>query len=124
MAKSRSRAGRERAEAPRFIEVWQTSSTRREVESRLGMTKAAVRTRACRYRELGVPLKDLPPDGMFGWSWKWDVLAENARRILKEYEEDETSEGASKGHDLSFDGGSEDGESRGPLEAAEPDVPG
>src|SRR5205809_1103455 len=86
MAKSKSQARHERAEAPQFIEVWQTSSTRREVATRLGMTKDAVRVRAWRYRELGVPLKDLPPDGIFGWSWKWDVLAEDARRILKEHE--------------------------------------
>jgi hypothetical protein len=67
--------------APReFIQIWQQASSTAEVARKVGLKKAACRTRACRYRKEGVPLKQFPqvviepPD--------WTGLAEYAASLL------------------------------------------
>jgi len=53
-----------------FIRVWQTSRTLREAYLKLGMKRATARVRAFRYRQHGVPLKELevePPPEPFPW---------------------------------------------------------
>jgi len=58
-----------------FIETWQSSSTIREVRKKLGMSAGAVRLREQRYRERGVPLKEL------GYTESWEWLAEHAKKL-------------------------------------------
>ena len=58
-----------------FIKVWQSSSTRREVAKRLGMTAGAVRQREKRYRANGIPLKEL--ESVESWEW----LKEYAQKL-------------------------------------------
>ena len=65
--------------AREFIEVWQTSSTAREVADKLHMHSDNVRQRVKRYRKNGIPLKDLP------YTENWNQLAEYAKELaLKE----------------------------------------
>jgi hypothetical protein len=51
----------------RFIEVWQSSSTRREVAIKLQMSAGAVRQREKRYRKNGIPLKEM--ETVESWEW-------------------------------------------------------
>src|SRR5947209_3143777 len=66
--------------AREFIRVWQTSSSVAEVAAKVRRKKNAVRVRAYRYRQMGVPLKEFPevvielPD--------WDELAEYAGSLV------------------------------------------
>jgi alkanesulfonate monooxygenase SsuD/methylene tetrahydromethanopterin reductase-like flavin-dependent oxidoreductase (luciferase family) len=62
--------------ARRFIEVWQSAGTFREVVEKLKMTRTAVRTRAARYRKRGVALKPLGAD-------TWEDLREYAEKCLR-----------------------------------------
>jgi len=57
---SRRQSSNERRTATpfEFVQAWQTSSSVAEVASKLGMNTGQVRTRACRYRKRGVPLKE------------------------------------------------------------------
>ncbi len=78
MSANRARRTSERPTAKEFIHAWQTSTTVREVARKTGLTKDAIRTRACRYRQLGVPLKPydpVPPPN-------WNDLAEYATELL------------------------------------------
>ena len=50
-----------------FIEVWQSSSSRREVAKKLYMSAGAVRQREKRYRKNGIPLKEM--DSVESWEW-------------------------------------------------------
>jgi hypothetical protein len=54
----------------KFVEAWQTSSSVAEVASKLRMKKNQVRVRACRYRQRGVPLKDIPPAPLPEVDWE------------------------------------------------------
>jgi len=63
-----------------FIEAWQGSSSVAEVAKKTGMLKKTVRVRACRYRKVGIPLRDFPP---VEWP-DWDELAEYAESLLPE----------------------------------------
>jgi len=62
-----------------FIKAWQEASYVREVARKVGSTKGACCRRAYRYRQMGVPLKNMwdalvePID--------WDELAEYAREL-------------------------------------------
>ena len=64
-----------------FIKAWQTSSSVAEVAAKVRRKKRAVRTRACRYRQLGIPLKDFPPVDVE--LPDWDELAEYAASLLQ-----------------------------------------
>jgi hypothetical protein len=46
--------------AREFVRIWQSSNSLTEVAKQLKRTKNAVRVRAFRYREMGVPLKVFP----------------------------------------------------------------
>jgi len=70
----------ERVPPQEFIEVWQSSNSVAEVAKKTGMLKKTVRVRACRYRKLGIRLKDFPPVELPDW----DELAEYARSLLPE----------------------------------------
>jgi hypothetical protein len=66
----------------RFVEAWQTSRTLREVCSRLKMRRAAVKVRAHRYRQRGVPLKQHEPDPPLVMFPVWEDLAKYAVSLL------------------------------------------
>jgi len=51
-----------------------------EVAKKTGMLKKTVRVRACRYRQLGIPLRDFPPVELPDW----DQLADYAESLLPE----------------------------------------
>jgi hypothetical protein len=53
----------------RFVEIWQTSSSLAEVAAKCRLRKGACRTRACRYRQHGVRLKDFPPMEIVPTDW-------------------------------------------------------
>jgi hypothetical protein len=59
----------------RFIEVWQSSSSRREVAKTLYMSAGAVRQREKRYRANGIPLKEMESVE------SWEQLAEYAKEL-------------------------------------------
>jgi hypothetical protein len=68
-----------RTTAKDFIRYWQQSSTTAEVARKARCTTNAVRVRACRYRKMGVPLKEFPsiePELL-----DWDELAEYAESL-------------------------------------------
>jgi len=73
-----------------FIKIWQTSDSVAEVAQKARRRKGACRTRACRYRQRGVPLKEfpvvewLPPD--------WGELAEYGASLLPKESSDEVGE--------------------------------
>ena len=69
----------------RFIEVWQSSSSVAEVASKVRRRKNAVRVRAFRYRQHGIPLKDFPPVEVE--LPDWDELAEYAASLLPSQED-------------------------------------
>jgi hypothetical protein len=74
MATSKSKA---RPTPEQFIAAWQSSSSVRAVADKLKMNTNQVRTRACRYRQRGIPLKEYswpgPPD--------WTALAAYAMKL-------------------------------------------
>jgi hypothetical protein len=61
-----------------FVEAWQGSASVAEVAAKLGRRRSAVRLRARRYRQRGIPLKDLPPDE----PTDWDELARYAAELV------------------------------------------
>jgi hypothetical protein len=65
-----------------FVEVWQGSASVAEVAAKLGRRRSAVRLRARRYRERGIPLKDLPP----AEPTDWGALARYAAELAGEEE--------------------------------------
>jgi hypothetical protein len=66
--------------AQQFIHAWQTSSAVAEVASKLRMSRAQCRVRACRYRQHGVPLKAYPfPDPP-----DWEELAAYAVGLVEQ----------------------------------------
>ena len=69
--------------ALKFIETWQTSDTVFEVMKKLKMRRSACNLRAKRYRERGVPLKELDPGYPHAGTYEgqWEDLAEYAREI-------------------------------------------
>ena len=64
--------------AREFVGIWQSSSSVAEVAKQVQRTKNAVRMRAFRYREMGVPLKQFPVVELV---IDWDKLAEYAVSI-------------------------------------------
>jgi hypothetical protein len=67
-----------RATPEEFIAAWQSSNSVAEVARKIGSRKQAVRTRAYRYRQLGISLKEFPPVELPDW----DELAEYAASLL------------------------------------------
>jgi hypothetical protein len=65
--------------AREFVRAWQSSSSVAEVSSKIQSSKNAVRVRAHRYRQLGVPLKVFAT--MEFESIDWDSLAEYAKSL-------------------------------------------
>jgi len=50
-----------RVDPKQFIKAWETSNSREETATKLGMTPAAVSARVSKYRnELFIPLKEMP----------------------------------------------------------------
>jgi hypothetical protein len=66
-----------RIDAREFVRVWQSSNTVSEVASRTRNTRNAVKVRAYRYRQMGVPLKEFPP--VETEKINWSELADLAR---------------------------------------------
>ena len=64
-----------------FIRHWQQSTSVAEVAQKCRMKKNAVRVRACRYRQWGVPLKQFPPVEIV--LPDWDELAEYAESLAE-----------------------------------------
>jgi hypothetical protein len=62
-----------------FVETWQKAESIAEVARRLNRTKNAVKVRAHKYRQKGVPLKFFASAVAEGVNW--DVLATLAREI-------------------------------------------
>jgi hypothetical protein len=62
--------------AREFIRIWQSASSVAEVAKQVNRTKNAVRVRAFRYREMGIPLKEFP--AVEAELIDWDELAEFA----------------------------------------------
>jgi hypothetical protein len=81
-----------------FIKVWQESSSVAEVAQKVRSNKNACRVRAYRYRQLGVPLKEIPTSPPCE-PLDWDELAEYAASLLPEAPEDaeENEEGQDDG---------------------------
>lgn len=69
-----------RVGASEFIRVWQTSNSVAEVAMKTRSKKNAVRVRACRYRKLGIPLKEFPVVEVE--LHDWDELAKYAASLL------------------------------------------
>jgi len=69
-----------RATPEEFIAAWQSSNSVAEVAKKIGSRKKTVRTRAYRYRQSGIPLKEFPPVELPDW----DELAEYAESLLPE----------------------------------------
>src|SRR5271156_3318480 len=66
-----------------FIKAWQESSSVAEVAQKVRSKKNDCRDRAYRYRELGIPLKEIPtspPSEPIDWA----VLAEYAAELIAE----------------------------------------
>lgn len=68
-------------DAEKFVAVWQSCDTPRQVCDRLGMEYGSVIGRAVRMREHGVPLKSMSRSGTSGNSLDWESLAEIARKF-------------------------------------------
>jgi hypothetical protein len=69
-----------------FITVWQASNSVAEVSRKTSLSKNAVRTRACRYRQLGVRLKYFPVIAIEPTDW--DELAEYAESLAESSPDD------------------------------------
>jgi hypothetical protein len=69
-----------------FITVWQASNSVAEVSQKTGLSKSAVRTRACRYRQLGVRLKQFPVIAIEPTDW--NELAEYAESLAESSPDD------------------------------------
>jgi hypothetical protein len=69
-----------RARPHDFVKAWQESSSVAEVAAKVRSNKNACRTRAFRYREMGVPLKLFPP--VMIEPPDWNELAEYAASLL------------------------------------------
>lgn len=65
-----------------FVKAWQESSSVAEVASKVRSKKNAVRVRAFRYRQRGIPLKVFPPVEVEPTDW--DELAEYAAHLADE----------------------------------------
>jgi hypothetical protein len=64
-----------------FIEAWQGSESVAEVAQKVRSNKNACRVRGYRFRERGVPLKDIPTSPPYEPP-DWDELAEYAESLL------------------------------------------
>ena len=76
-----------------FIEAWQGSETVAEVAVKVRSNKNACRVRAYRFRERGVPLKDIPTSPPYEPP-DWDELAEYAESLLPQ---EPTNDGSAAG---------------------------
>ena len=88
----RARPTKNRPTPHQFVEAWQTSSTVAQVASKLGMKRAQVRVRACRYRQHGVPLKPYEPAPLP--EVDWEEVAQYAEDLVAGDEEKVGAEGA------------------------------
>jgi hypothetical protein len=77
-----------RATPREFIKAWQEASYVREVARKVGSTQSACSRRAYRYRQMGVPLKNMWD--AFVEPTDWEELAEYARQFAppEEHAED------------------------------------
>jgi hypothetical protein len=83
MRATRKQTQGEHLATPReFVEVWQGSASVAEVAAKLGRRRSAVRLRARRYRQRGIPLKYLPPCE----PTDWDELARYAAELVGDEE--------------------------------------
>ena len=65
-----------------FVAAWQGSNSVAEVARKVRAKKNAVRVRAYRYRQLGIPLKEFPP--VEYEPTDWDELARYAAELIGE----------------------------------------
>jgi hypothetical protein len=87
--KQRRKPEPERTTPREFIEAWQGSSSVKEVARKTGLSKTAIRTRACRYRKFGVPLKEYEPEPLPDW----EELAAYAASLVTEEPGPDDAEG-------------------------------
>lgn len=76
--RQRVQVGKRDVSDEEFIRVWQTSTSARQVEEKLDMTRQAVNQRFYNFRKHGVPLKK----HQRGSTKDWNKLAEFARQFL------------------------------------------
>ncbi len=77
-ARRRTLVEPERITPREFIAAWQSSFSIAEVSKKTGIRKKAVRVRAYRYRQAGIPLKEFPPVELPNW----DELADFAASLV------------------------------------------
>jgi hypothetical protein len=65
-----------------FVKAWQESSSIAEVASKVRRKKSAVRVRAYRYRQRGVPLKEFPPPELISPEEFWGELTTYAKELV------------------------------------------
>jgi hypothetical protein len=70
------------AEAREFIKAWQESSSLAEVAVKTRTKKNACRVRGQRYKRMGVPLKEFPPEEFITYEERWDGLRRYAASLL------------------------------------------
>ena len=70
MQKCRERSAAARVSPREFIKAWQESDSVAEVAQKVRGKKNAVRVRACRYRKLGIPLREFPPQVVEPTDWE------------------------------------------------------
>lgn len=71
--------------AREFVRIWQSANSVAEVAKQVNRTKNAVRVRAFKYRERGIPLKEFPAVEIE--LIDWDELAEFAESLEDEQDE-------------------------------------
>lgn len=82
-------------DAKTFIQVYQTSGSVAEVCERTGLQAHTVTQRASVYRtKRGIPLKKMPSSAMGGARQDWDELAELAKSLREEFDENEDDDSA------------------------------
>lgn len=80
-----------------FIEAWQGSNSVAEVARKVRSRKPAVRVRAWRFRQRGVPLKEFPPVEIEPTDWA--ELARYAAELGGEDVDEDEEEGADEDGD-------------------------
>jgi hypothetical protein len=92
------------AEAREFIKAWQESSSLAEVAQKVRSKKNACRVRGQRYKKMGVPLKEFPPEEFITCEEWWDDLTQYAASLLPEQDPTAPGDQADGGEALSASG--------------------
>jgi hypothetical protein len=67
-----------------FVKAWQQSNSVAEVAQKIRSKKNAIRVRAHRYRDRGIPFKEFPPVEYVDPEEFWPELAKYAESLLPE----------------------------------------